>query len=128
MVMASDGQKQARSNTELGWGGARQKKWQVQGKRAVVHIEPGAYEFVVQLAQLCRRGSMEMCSHIFAAGLESLSGFSIKELSREEFQITVKSADRPKTGVGRLTHEQVREVAKMFAIIPREDDEDDDGR
>src|SRR5688572_30635097 len=120
MVMANDGQKRARTKTELGWGGSRQKKWGVQGKRAVVNVEPGAYEFVVQLSQLCRRGNMEMCAHIFAAGLESLTGFTAKQLAQEDFQITVRGSERPQYAPGvALTHEQVRAVAKMFAIIPK---------
>lgn len=122
MVMSTDGQKKARTDSELGWGGARQRKWRIQGKRAVVHVEPAAYEFVVQLSQLCRRPNMEMCSHIFAAGLESLTGFTVKEISENDFQINTRAAERPKPGEGALTHDQVRAVAKMFSIV--QDDEE----
>lgn len=123
MVATSDARKKSRADTELGWGGSRQKKWQTQGKRAVVHVEPGAYEFVVQLSRLCRRNNMEMCSHIFAAGLESLTGFSIKEISENDFQITARAADRPQPGTGALTHDQVRAVAALFSIIQEDGQE-----
>src|SRR5687768_12231733 len=125
MVMANDAQKRSRENAGVGWGGSRQKKWNVQGKRAVVHVEPGAYEFLTQLARLCNRGQMEMCAHVFVAGLESLTGFTATELAQEEFALQkIRASVRPKGLADRpLTHDEVRAVAAMFSIVPREEDE-----
>lgn len=111
MVKVDDAQKQL----EAGWGGPRQKRWAVQGKRAVVNVDPVAYEFVVQLARLCHRPNLEMCAQIFAAGLESLTGYSVQELCTNDFTVRMKP-----TGVtqrGPLTHEQVRAIAEQLVMV-----------
>jgi hypothetical protein len=117
MVMEDDAQKKARTKSGAGWGGFRQKHWDVMGKRAVVQVDPIAYEFVIQLARMCKRTNKDMCSQIFAAGLESLTGFSIKEICEEEFGINVRSSVGERAP---FTHEEVRLAAKKFFIIDGE--------
>lgn len=124
MVMANDAVSTANLREDVGWGGVRQKRWMVQGKRAVVHVEPGAYLFLTALARLCRRSNQDMCSQVFAAGMEALTGYTIKELSHREFSGPVSAGNAV---VGRvMTHDEVRKIAQMFTLVQQDEPEDDD--
>jgi hypothetical protein len=124
MVKADDAlsEKEGSIREQVGWGGSRQHKWRVQGKRAVIHVEPGAYEFVTTLAKLCRRPGNDLCSQIFAAGLEKLTGFTLKQLAYRDFTAPLNST-LPK-GKKAFTHEEVLAVANLFTLVVPEEPQD----
>ena len=118
MVMADDALSEKESE---GWGGARQRKWHVTGKRAVVHVDAFAYEFIIALARACGRSVQDFNSQIYAAGLESLSGHSVPEICTEQFGVPMGKRRRGQKKA--LTHDEVREVAATFVkLVPEESD------
>jgi hypothetical protein len=111
MVMADD----ALSVNKGTWGGAREKKWHVEGKRAVVHVPPDVYQLVDLLAGLARRPTRDLCSQIFCAGMESLLGHSI-EILRGGYQVRPlqgSRANQPKP----MTHEEIREMVSQCLVF-----------
>jgi hypothetical protein len=119
MMMADDDHsaKQAEARGELGWGGTRQKRWHMVGKRAVVNVDPQVYEIVTVLAKLCLRPGRDLCSQIFALGLESLTGHNIRDLRMRKFMVELEGT-RQRTKA--FTHDEVRERVKLLKMLPEE--------
>jgi hypothetical protein len=104
MMKADD----ALSGKEGEWGGAREKRWEEDGKRAVVMVDGNLYTLVTMLAGFCRRPAKSLNQQIYAAGLAVLFGHDLATLEDEE--VTVMRPKRAKGSV--VTDEQVRAVAQ----------------
>lgn len=114
--------KQAAARGEQGWGGARQKRWHAVGKRAVVNVDPQVYEVVTALARLCRRPNNDLCSQIFAAGMEALTGHSIRDLRLRTFTMELDATKKMDRAV---TMAEVKERVKLLRMLPELEPEDD---
>jgi hypothetical protein len=110
--------------TEAGWGGPRQRQWATNGKRAVVHVEPKAYEVVTLLARLCTRTIKDMNAHIYAAGLEALVGKPIRDIATLPHRVTPAPAGTPPLK-RTMTTEGVQLIAKRIEFLSGGDN---DGR
>jgi len=115
MVMADD----ALSQSDGGWGGAREKKWHETGKRAVVMVDAQAYELVTTLAKMCLRPNKDLCSQIFAIGLEQLTGYTIEQLCERKFTVEMR-AIRQRTKA--CTMEAVRDRAALLQMMPEDEE------
>ena len=109
----------AHSASDGGWGGAREKSWHLHGKRAVVSVDAQAYELVTTLAKICLRPNKDLCSQIFAIGLETLTGHTIEELCERKFTVEMK-AIRQRTKA--FTTEDVKERAALLQMMPEDDE------
>ena len=109
MVMAKD----ALSTKEPEWGGPREKKWEENGKRAVVMVDGNVYGLVVMLASLCRRTTKSLNAQIYAAGLEVLFGETVETLESQEVIV-----NRPRKPLPKATsNEDVRTVAQQVFTL-----------
>lgn len=123
-MMADDAhsEAQAKARGELGWGGKRQKRWHQVGKRAVVSVDPQVYELVAVLAKLCLRPNRDLCSQIFAAGLESLTGHSILDLRMRKFMVALEGTQQRTRA---FTMEEVKDRFTLLHMLPPEQMEHD---
>lgn len=112
--MQDDDALQEGTDTGAGWGGPRQKSWHTTGKRAVVHIPPEMYEYVVALARACRRPAKDLNAQVYAAGIEALTGLTPDDLRTQRFAAPLRAGARPARA---MTHEEVREVANSFVKL-----------
>ncbi|MFZ2726441.1 MAG: hypothetical protein WAX77_09340 [Methylococcaceae bacterium] len=109
----------ALSQGDGGWGGAREKRWHETGKRAVVSVDAQAYELVTTLAKMCLRPNKDLCSQIFAVGLEALTGYTIEQLCDRKFTVEMK-AIRQRTKA--FTLEDVKARAALLQMMPEDDE------
>lgn len=114
--MADDALSKAETEArgELGWGGARQRRWHQAGKRAVVLVDPAVYSIVTALADACHRTNRDLNSQIYAAGMEALTGRSIEDLRLKTFAMLPGQGP---SGQRAFTHEEVRERFGLFKEV-----------
>jgi hypothetical protein len=116
--MGDDALSRSAEEAEHGWGGARQSRWRVDGKRAVVKVEPNAYAVAATLARLCNRPLLNFNVHVYRAGLAALMGVPIETICTGTMAVAPRTGG-PTLAVAR-TDEEVRAVAQRITFTTEE--------
>lgn len=111
--MADDALSQSLARGDAGWGGARQRTWKQAGKKAVVNVDPQVYHLATVLAKLCQRTNQDLCSQVFAAGMEVLMGTDIEKLRTSRFAVSLEGMGTLKKA---FTMEEVQARAKLIEM------------